>query len=77
MHFNEGDFVTVTMARNNVFPWQTSPRFCAKIIQCPYGTGDLWHLSILLPVGMVHLAINPISSEFVSMEIHEQLKGQQ
>jgi len=68
MHFNKGDLVKVVMTCNDVFKWQTAPSFDAEIIHTPYDVGDLWQFRVELPnKQLVHLAINPLSSEFVGM----------
>lgn len=68
MRFNKLDCVTVVMARNDVFSWQVSTRFNARIEYVPGSTGDLWQFAVVLEKGYVLLAINPCSSEFVGLE---------
>lgn len=71
MNFNEGDFVKVVMARNDVFSWQVAPSFNVKIVSRPRDTGDVWEFEVLLCEGYIYLAINPQCSEFVGLETHE------
>jgi hypothetical protein len=61
--FQTGDTVTVCMARNDCFPFQSSPRFEATITYIPGATGDCWQV-VEAENGFVVL-INPEASDFI------------
>lgn len=59
-----GDAVVVVMARNNIFPWQNSPRFRAKFRQGPQGTGDTFMVDV---PGVGTISINGNGADFTGI----------
>lgn len=55
--------VTITMSRNNVFPWQSAPSFEATLLRGPDGPGDTFKLD----VAGRFVEINGNSAEFVGV----------
>lgn len=64
-NFPRGTLVTVVMTRNDVFHWQRSCGFMAKVLHTPSGPGDCFILDIF-EEGL-SLNLNGNSSEFVGM----------
>lgn len=58
-----GDVVTVVMSRNDVFPWQTAPRFTAVFQWAPAGEGGTYTLKAH---GRI-LHLNGNSSDFIGL----------
>lgn len=56
--------VVVVMATNDVFPWQTGPRFPATFIRAPQGPGDTYEVELANGF-RVHL--NGNGSDFVGI----------
>jgi len=65
---NEGDWVVVIMNRNNIYSFQTSCRFVAKVMSTPSDIGDLWYLKYGENDSTTDITVNPLSSEFIGFE---------
>lgn len=62
----EGDRVMVHMSRNDIFTFQFSTSFCARILSMPRGAGDMIAMQVeLFSDPIIH--INGNSSEFIGM----------
>lgn len=74
---DRGDRVQVVMSRNDIFPWQSGPRWEGTLVWTPSGPGDVFVVRIEQPerefapdiseyVGR-KVNLNGNSSEFVAM----------
>jgi len=64
----QGDEVIVVLSQNCWFEFQTGPSFLAKVDYLPTAPGDTWHFDVKGKT----IIINPMSSEFVGMELYEE-----
>jgi len=76
MYFEEGDLITVVMARNDCFGFRLGPTFLATIEKVPYNTGDLWHIAVRIDHGIesktVIIALNPMASDFIGFFTYQK-----
>ncbi len=59
--------MTVVMWSNNIFPWQTAPKFKAVYRAGPSGPGDCWTFIVDLDGDQTTLHLNGNSAEFVGV----------